>query len=68
MLLAANDWRMVPHFATYDCKDWRRKQSAPRRELIMKIEDRVATACGCPPHPDETALVGTLTPPQEAIQ
>ena len=35
-----------------------------RRELILKIENRLAEWTGCPAHPDETALVGTLTPPQ----
>jgi len=36
-----------------------------QRELILKIETRLAEWTGCPAHPDETALVGTLTPPQK---
>ena len=35
-----------------------------RHALILKIENKVAEVSGCPIHPDETALVGTLTPPQ----
>ena len=32
----------------------------------MKIETRLAEWTGCPVHPDETALVGTLTPPDQS--
>ncbi|CAK9081171.1 Membrane-associated progesterone receptor component 1 (mPR), partial [Durusdinium trenchii] len=38
--------------------------SPEQRALILKIEEKVAEVSGGPIHPDETALVGTLTPPQ----
>lgn len=38
--------------------------TAEQRALILKIEDRVAEISGAARHQDETALVGTLTPPQ----
>ncbi|CAJ1459131.1 unnamed protein product [Effrenium voratum] len=37
-----------------------------QRDLILKIETRLAELTGCPIHPDETALVGTLTPPERS--
>ncbi|CAE7503770.1 P4H2, partial [Symbiodinium natans] len=40
---------------------WTPEQQA----LILKIESRLAEWTGCPSHPDETALVGTLTPPEK---
>eukprot|EP00435_Cladocopium_sp_Y103_P006599 s2134_g2.t1 len=38
--------------------------TAEQRALILKIEDQVAEISGSERHEDETALVGTLTPPQ----
>merc|ERR1712176_1552343 len=39
--------------------------TAEQKALIQSIEARLAALTGGPVHPDETALVGTLTPPDK---